>query len=105
LEDALDTDTPDEASVEQRMRELSAAQAEAMRMRVSTEVKIRRVLTLEQRALLRSLRQQAQDLRRERIEARGERQRRRQQRVNTLRNQRGIAPLPPAGNPVREPRP
>ena len=105
LEAALDNDTPDEAAVEQRMRELSAAQAEAMRMRISTEVKIRRVLTLEQRVLLRTLRQQAHEMQRDRMEERNERQlQRRQDRVNTLRNQRnGIAPLPPGRDAVPRP--
>ena len=35
LEAALDSDNPDEAAVEQKMRELAAAQADAMRMRIS----------------------------------------------------------------------
>jgi Spy/CpxP family protein refolding chaperone len=48
LEAALDADNPDEAVVEQRVRDVAAAQAAAMRMRILTEVKIRRVLTLEQ---------------------------------------------------------
>ena len=104
LEAALDTDTPDEAVVEQRMRELSAAQAEAMRMRISTEVKIRRILTLEQRVLLRSLRQQAHELRRDRLDERTDRHRRRQERVNTLRNQRnGIAPVSPGRDMLPRP--
>lgn len=104
LEAALDTDTPDEAVVEERIRELSEAQAAAMRMRISTEVKIRRVLTLEQRALLRALRQQAQELKRDRMDERFERQRRRQERVNTFRNQRnGVAPPAPGRDPLRRP--
>lgn len=96
LEAALDSENPDEAVVEQRMRDLAAAQAAAMRMRVLTEVKIRRVLTVEQRAILRTLRQQARDARQQRLEVRDERQRRREERQNTLRNQRnGIGPLFP----------
>lgn len=106
LEAALDSDNPDEAGVEKRMRDLAAAQADAMRMRISTEVKIRRVLTVEQRAILRSLRQQARETQRERLEIRDQRQRRREERPNTLRNQRnGIGPLFPGRDVQRRPRP
>lgn len=107
LEAALDSDNPDEAAVEQRMKDLAAAQADAMRMRISTEVKIRRVLTVEQRAILRTLRQEARDRQRERLELRDQRQQeRRQQRPNVLRNQRnGVAPLFPGRDGQRRPRP
>ncbi|MBC8029671.1 MAG: Spy/CpxP family protein refolding chaperone [Pyrinomonadaceae bacterium] len=105
LEAALDSDNPDEAAVEQRMKDLAAAQADAMRMRVSTEVKIRRVLTVEQRTLLRSLRQQAREMQRERFEMRDQRQRRRENLPN-LRNQRnGVAPLFPRQDIQRRTRP
>ncbi len=106
LEAALDSDNPDEAAVEQRMRDLATAQADAMRMRISTEVKIRRVLTVEQRTILRSLRQQAREMRRERLEVRDQRQRRREERQNILRNQRnGLGPLAPGRDMQRRPRP
>ena len=106
LEAALDSDNPDQAMVEQHMRDLSAAQADAMRMRISTEVKIRRVLTVEQRSILRTLRQQAREMRRERLEVRDERQRRRQERQNILRNQRnGLGPVSPGRDLQRRPRP
>jgi Spy/CpxP family protein refolding chaperone len=59
LQAVLDSDDPDEALVEQRLRDVAAAQAAQMRMRVLTEVRIRRVLTPEQQTLLRILRQQA----------------------------------------------
>jgi Spy/CpxP family protein refolding chaperone len=105
LESALDSDNPDEAAVEQRMKDFAAAQAEAMRMRISTEVKIRRVLTVEQRILLRSLRQQAREMQRERIEMRDQRQRRREDLPN-MRNQRnGAGPFFPGRNIQRQPRP
>jgi Spy/CpxP family protein refolding chaperone len=52
LEASLDVENPDEAVVEERVREVAAAQASAMRMRILTEVKIRRVLTAEQRIIL-----------------------------------------------------
>lgn len=60
LDEALDADQPDEALVEQRLRELAIAQAAQMRMNILTEVRIRRVLTADQRAVLRELRQAAQ---------------------------------------------
>src|SRR5687767_108858 len=48
LEEALDADNPDEAVIEQRLRDVAAAQAASMRMRVLSEVRIRRVLTPDQ---------------------------------------------------------
>jgi Spy/CpxP family protein refolding chaperone len=95
LEAALEAENPDEAIVEQRTRDVAAAQASAMRMRILTEVRIRRVLTPEQRIILRSLQRQAREMRRERLETGPDaRQRRREQRTQGLRNQRqGIGPL------------
>jgi Spy/CpxP family protein refolding chaperone len=92
LNKELDSDQPDEAVVEQRMRDLQAAQAEAMRMRILTEVRIRRVLTSEQLGILRVLRQQAQQAERERV--RTERQQRGQaldggRALQTPRNEPG----------------
>lgn len=78
LEEVLDADNPDEAAVEQRLRDVAAAQAASMRMRVLSEVRIRRVLTPEQLAILRTLRQNARGFRRER------------QRDNTLRRRDGV---------------
>jgi Spy/CpxP family protein refolding chaperone len=89
LDEALNTDTIDEAVIEQRVRDVAAAQASAMRMRILTEVRIRRVLTLEQRTLLRSLQQQVREARRERLlTVPEERQRRREERMRTQQNQR-----------------
>lgn len=102
LETVLDADSPDEPLVEQRMREASAAQAEAMRMRILTEVRIRKVLTAEQRSLLRTLRQQTNQLRRERplrLPAEALRPRAQQNQRN------GIAPLLPRRNALRRTRP
>lgn len=95
LEQALDSDSPDEAAVEQRAREVVEAQAAAMRLRVLTEVRIRRVLTLEQKTLLRTLRQQAQEVRRDRrMDRSDERELRRNQRTLRMQNQRnGAGPL------------
>lgn len=61
LDRALDTDPLDENVIEQRMAELNAAQAAQLRLRVSTELRIRRVLTPEQLAVLASLRLQLRD--------------------------------------------
>ncbi len=89
LQEVLDTDSPDESVVEQRLREAAAAQAAAMRMRIISEVKIRRVLTSEQRVLLKSLRKQAQEGRGERrLENREQRQNRREDGSLRLREQR-----------------
>ena len=94
LEVVLDSDSPEEAEVEQRMRDASAAQAAAMRMRILTEVRIRRVLTGEQRTLLRSLRQQAKQIRRERtLDGPDERIMRRQEQRSLKNERNGIAPL------------
>lgn len=105
LEEALNSDNPDEAIVDQRVRDVAAAQAAAMRMRILTEVRIRRVLTVEQRNILRSLQQQAKETRRERLQvAPEERQQRREER-RSLQNQRnGIGPLLPRGQNQRRPR-
>ena len=92
LEEALDADNPDESVVEQRLRDVAASQAAAMRMRVLSEVRIRRVLTPEQLITLRTLRQNARNRRRERQienmemrrQERVDRQRSRLNRRNTL---------------------
>jgi Spy/CpxP family protein refolding chaperone len=60
LDEAIYADSIDDALVEQRARELSAAQASLVRLRAATELKIRRVLTDEQLRLFRDLRQQEQ---------------------------------------------
>jgi Spy/CpxP family protein refolding chaperone len=92
LEEVLDSDSPDEVVVEQRVREAAAAQAAAMRMRIINEVKIRRVLTAEQRVLLRGMRKQAQESRGERrLENMEERQKRREDRSLRLREQRKMS--------------
>lgn len=95
LKAELDSDNPDEAVVEQRVRDVAVAQVAAMRMRILTEVRIRRVLTTEQRSILRSLQQQAQEIRRERqLTNPDERQRRQAERSRALQNQRnGLGPL------------
>lgn len=61
LDQALDAEPVNENVIEQRIDELATAQAAQMRMRIQTEVKIRRELRPEQLATLRRLRLQARD--------------------------------------------
>jgi Spy/CpxP family protein refolding chaperone len=107
LEDALDSDNPDQVMVEQRMREVSAAQADAMRMRILTEVKIRQVLTPEQRTILRTLRHRAHDVRRERrIQTTEDRLKRREERSLRFKERRNnVRPLFRGPAPQDRPRP
>jgi Spy/CpxP family protein refolding chaperone len=60
LDEAIYADAVDETLVEQRARELSAAQTALVRLRAATELKIRRILTAEQLQLFRTLRREAQ---------------------------------------------
>jgi Spy/CpxP family protein refolding chaperone len=62
LDQALDAEPTDESVIDQRLNELAAAQAAQMRMRVQTELKIRRELRPEQLATLRRLRLQVRDV-------------------------------------------
>lgn len=79
LEEELDSDNPNDAVVEQRLRDVAEAQAASTRMRVMTEIKVRRVLTPEQIATLRTLRQNVRDYRRDRQE---NKELRRRERLN-----------------------
>ena len=60
LDEAIYADAVDETLIEQRARELSAAQSALLRLRAANELKVRRVLTAEQLQLFRTLRRQAQ---------------------------------------------
>jgi Spy/CpxP family protein refolding chaperone len=62
LDQALDADPPDENLIEQRINELATAQAAQLRMRIHTEMRIRRILRPEQIATLRRLRLQLRDV-------------------------------------------
>jgi Spy/CpxP family protein refolding chaperone len=62
LDQALDAEKTDENVVEQRINELSTAQAAQLRLRIHTEMKIRRILRAEQLATLRRLRLQVRDV-------------------------------------------
>jgi len=69
LDEAVYAETLDEAAVEERARELAAAQAALVRHHALNEVRVRQVLTPEQLQTFRELRQQA------RLEQRGRRRR------------------------------
>lgn len=89
LQQTLDSDNPTESAVEERIRDLSSAQTAQVRMRAMTELRIRSVLTPEQRQVWRELRAQRQNLRRQMKEANGGG--RDPQQLPNERN--GIAPL------------
>ena len=96
LEEALNSESPDEAVVEQRLRDVASAQAAAMRMRILTEIRIRRVLTAEQRKVLRSLQQEAIQARRERrLDNALQRQERRNARPRGVNQRNGLGPILP----------
>lgn len=59
LAEAIQSPTPDETLVAQRSKEVADAQANTIRLRSLTEVRILQVLTPEQRVKLRTLRNQA----------------------------------------------
>lgn len=62
LDQALDADLTDENLIEQRINDVNAAQAAQLRLRIHTEMKIRRVLRPEQIATLHRLRLQLRDV-------------------------------------------
>ena len=84
LDQALDSDPIDEAVIQQRINELATAQAAQLRMRIETEIKIRRELRPEQLALLRRLRLQIRDV----VGGQGQRQRPRRDAFQPNRNRR-----------------
>ena len=76
-DEALDADNPNEELVEQRAREFGEAQAGLMRTRAVLELRIRRLLTPQQRAKLREIRLAQRE---------NQRLRRMEQRVNNQSN-------------------
>jgi Spy/CpxP family protein refolding chaperone len=60
LERALYAENADEATIQQRAREVADAEAARVKMRADAELKVRRVLTPEQFATFRELRRQTQ---------------------------------------------
>jgi Spy/CpxP family protein refolding chaperone len=111
LDDAIETDNASETLIEQRARELAEAQVAATRMRALTELRIRRVMTPEQLAKLRTLKQQAQQFRENRRDqgpAQIRREDRQQQRRDALQqgNPRPYTPPPGQSGPTpMKPRP
>ena len=61
LDQALDAEPTDQNLIEQRLNDVAAAQIAQLRMRIQTELKIRRELRPEQLVTLRQLRLQARD--------------------------------------------
>ena len=100
LEEALDADVLDERVIEQRIQAVSDAQSAQLRLRIATEMRIRKVLSPDQLATLREIRLRAGDL----IRARQDRLENRPG-PNGLRPQRnGMVPLrrndsPPPARP------
>jgi Spy/CpxP family protein refolding chaperone len=62
LDQALDAEPTDENLIEQRINDLATAQAAQLRLRIHTEMRIRRVLRPEQLATLHRLRLQLRDI-------------------------------------------
>lgn len=62
LDQTLDATPADENLIEQRINDVATAQAAQLRMRIHTEMKIRRLLLPEQLATLRRLRLQVRDV-------------------------------------------
>jgi len=101
LDKALDSDTPDEALIEQRAREAGEARAAAIRMQAVVQAKIRRVLTPEQIQTLRALLVEQGKLQRQRRldnNASGGRR-------NLPNDRNGMLPNERRNNPLRRPRP
>ena len=104
LQEALESDNPDEGLLQQKARDLAEAQAGQIRLRVLSEVRIRRVLTPEQRVLLRELRQSRQ-FARDRV---FEQRRRRDSLVNPRRlpgQRNGLGPTTVPNDNSNRPRP
>ena len=62
LDQSLDAEPIDDSVIQQRVNDLAAAQAAQLRMRIETELRIRRELRPEQLAVLRQLRLQIRDV-------------------------------------------
>jgi Spy/CpxP family protein refolding chaperone len=106
LEEVLDSDNPSDAVVEKHLLDVAEAQAASLRMRISTEMKVRRVLTPEQLTTLRTLRQNARNLRRERQLENNEMRRRDGIERRRMPNRNTMVPgLPRRLNPNRPIRP
>ncbi|MDQ1558491.1 MAG: periplasmic protein CpxP/Spy [Pyrinomonadaceae bacterium] len=70
LDEAIYAPTPDEGVIEERLRELGAAQSAVVRLRSLTELRIRRVLSPEQLDAFRRLQRQTRTRRQQRLNQR-----------------------------------
>jgi Spy/CpxP family protein refolding chaperone len=100
LEESLDAENADESVIDQRMQDVNAAQNAQLRLRIQTELRIRRVLNPDQRAMLRDIRVRAGDL----IRAKQERRALRPE-VNGLRPSNNNELSPRQNDLRRNPRP
>ena len=99
LEESLDAENVDESVIDQRMQEVNAAQNAQLRLRIQTEIRIRRILNPEQRAMLKDIRVRAGDL----IRAQQDRRALRPEANGLRPNGNGV--LPRRNDPLRNPRP
>ena len=105
LEEVLDSENPSNSEIESHLRDIAAAQAASLRMRVATEMKVRKVLTPDQLTTLRVMRQNARDTRRERQIENNQRRREGMER-RRLPRRNTIAPgFPRSPDPHRRPQP
>lgn len=98
LDEAIYADAVDNANIELKLREFSAAESEINRIRATTELAVRNVLTPEQLTRFRELRANFE----ERLE---ERRNRRKERKGERRNPRRDRQLPPNRRLNRQNRP
>ncbi len=87
LDEAIYADALNESLIEERRRELSAAQAGSVRVETLGQLNIRRLLTSEQLGTLRGLRQQARMARDARRAAQGQ-----PQRIGNVNNPNSLRP-------------
>jgi len=99
LEESLDAENVDESVIDQRMQDVNAAQNAQLRLRIQTELRIRRILNPEQRAMLKDIRVRAGDL----IRAQQDRRALRPEANGLRPNPNGV--LPRRNDPLRNPRP
>ncbi len=92
LDEVIYADALNESSIDERRRELAAAQAESVRVETAGQLNIRRVLTPEQLGTLRGLRQQTRAARDARRATQG------QQRIENANNPNLLRPRGRFGN-------
>jgi hypothetical protein len=85
--------------IDQRMQDVNAAQNAQLRLRIQTELRIRRILNPEQRAMLKDIRVRASDL----IRAQQDRRALRPEANGLRPNGNGVRPR--RNDPLRNPRP